>query len=200
MGKEDVYQLKKNYRNTREIAELARFFYTGLKSSIPELPDSRGDKPKLHETNDLDDAIEKIVRHSQMNENEEIGVLVPYDYTRKKIFNKLTHRLKNSKLKVRTYTSKKNDPNNNTSNLIFNKKGVITVLNYASSKGLEFDTVFLPELQENKFDAGNDIDFKMNLYVMISRARQKLFMMISDGNNGSPVRRYLPTESGLLDT
>lgn len=199
LGDEDIYKLTMNYRNTREIAELSRKFFTGLQSGVPELPQRRGDKPRLFETEDLNDAVKRIVRYAKMNEEEEIGVLVRHIPTRKKLFNKLKAQLKDSKIRVRTYSSSRNDPNNDISNLIFDDRSVLTVLNYASSKGLEFDTVFLPELQENKFDAGNDIEFKMNLYVMTSRARTRLFLMISDQERVSPVRKFLPLDEGLLD-
>jgi len=200
LGNDDIYNLTLNYRNTRQIAELASRFYTGLAAGIPEFPRRQGDKPRLFETDDLDAAVKRIVRHAKMNEEEEIGVLVRHDNTRKKFFNKLSHQLKGTKFRIRSYSGRKTDPNNDHKKLIFDDKSVLTVLNYASAKGLEFDTVFLPELQQNQVDSGNDLEFKMNLYVMISRARERLILMISDPNQSASVRQYLPLEDGLLET
>ena len=43
---DDEYELKRNYRDTMEIAKFAAEFYVGLPTGIPELPDARGNKPK----------------------------------------------------------------------------------------------------------------------------------------------------------
>jgi hypothetical protein len=50
---------------------------------------------------------------------------------------------------------------------------------------LEFDTVFLPELQSYPMDPENLDVAKMNLYVMTSRARESLTVMLSDPNRES---------------
>jgi superfamily I DNA/RNA helicase len=54
----------------------------------------------------------------------------------------------------------------------------IRVVNYASAKGLEFDTVFLPELQLLTEDHTAPA-FKMRFFVMTSRARDELYLMYS---------------------
>ena len=40
-------QLKRNYRNTHEIAVVAAHFHQGTETGVPELPDRRGPKPVL---------------------------------------------------------------------------------------------------------------------------------------------------------
>ena len=56
----------------------------------------------------------------------------------------------------------------------FDKPGIL-LLHYRSAKGLEFDTLFLPELQEFTMQPDTP-EFKMMLYTIISRARDLLFL------------------------
>jgi len=200
LGDNDIYQLRKNYRNTLEVANLAKEFYTGLPTGIPESPTRRGDKPKLIATKDLNDVVDRIERHVKAHENEEVGVLVHYDATRRKLFNRLQKRFEGTKVTVQTYSSHKKDPNNDAAKLHFDKKGTITVLCFASSKGLEFDTVFMPQLQEISVGDGNVMSFRMNMYVMISRARERLVLMASDPDREAPIWQHLPLDKDLLDT
>ena len=63
----------------------------------------------------------------------------------------------------------------------FDTGGVITVLCYASAKGLEFDHVFLPELHNLPLNQDDDKDVeRMNMYVMTSRARNGLTLLMDD--------------------
>ncbi|MFA0025893.1 DNA/RNA helicase, partial [Vibrio sp. 10N.261.49.A5] len=41
------FRLTKNFRNTKPIAELAKHFYTGLSTGVPESPDKSGGLPKF---------------------------------------------------------------------------------------------------------------------------------------------------------
>jgi superfamily I DNA/RNA helicase len=56
--------------------------------------------------------------------------------------------------------------------------GGITLLCYPSAKGLEFDTVFIPELQKYGDDPTNPVA-RMTFYVLISRARKNLYLSYS---------------------
>ncbi len=180
------YILRKNYRNTREIAEFAKEFYCGLPTGIPELPDEHGEKPQLIETDDLDDAVDRIYRHVQLYEHEEIGVLVKHKRERKQIFKKLDDRLGSSKITVQTYGSEERN-----NGLVFDEPGIVTVLCFKSAKGLEFDTVFLPELQTVPVDGTAGTNTKMDLYVMTSRARTRLFLMLTDPERQAPIRKFM---------
>jgi superfamily I DNA/RNA helicase len=181
--RDELYLLKRNYRNTREIASFAAQFFNDTTSGVPELPDRRGNAPRVIITADLNDAVDRIVRHVGLHANQETGVLVYFEKTRKKIFNKLTYRLRDVKVEVQTYSSQ-DERFNDEDSLKFDVPRV-TVLCFASSKGLEFDTVFLPELQSYPMDPENLDVAKMNLYVMTSRARESLTVMLSDPNRES---------------
>ena len=78
--------------------------------------------------------------------------------------------------------------------MVFDKPGVITVLCFASIKGLEFDSVFIPEMQSNGFSLADATIAKMNLYVATSRAREYLHLLVSDPNKRNDVWKLLPPE------
>ena len=66
----------------------------------------------------------------------------------------------------------------------------IRILSYASAKGLEFDTVFLPELDTRVTDPDSDFE-KMRFYVLCSRAREELFLL-AKGNSPPPLLHRVP--------
>ena len=189
---QEVYQLTGNYRNTEPIASFAAHFYVGLPTGIPKLPKTKGDKPRVSIA-DLDTAADRIVTYATNRPNEEIGVFVKYTKTRKKLFNKLTYRLTNTPIRVQTYGSD-SKWHNEASELVFDEHGVVTVLCFASAKGLEFDAVFLPELQTIDVKGGERDTIRMNLYVMCSRARTRLWLFIDDTSRTHDVWKLLPPQ------
>jgi DNA helicase IV len=195
---DNIYFLKENYRNTKEIAQVAAHFYTGLRTGIPKLPKKSGNVPTLVRTRNKTDVVERIAKYARLNSQQEIGVLVPYHRTRKRLYKMLEEELGDGH-KVQTYTSNRTELENLgmtaqelRDSLTFNKPGVISVLCYASSKGLEFDSVFLPELQTLRVGAENNDTIRMQLYVMCSRARSRLTLMMTEGRGRSPVNDLLP--------
>jgi superfamily I DNA/RNA helicase len=65
----------------------------------------------------------------------------------------------------------------------------IKIMTYKSAKGLEFDTVFLPELQKYKVGDGG-VNIMKELYVLASRAKKQLFLFFS-GEGNPPVLNVL---------
>jgi DNA helicase II / ATP-dependent DNA helicase PcrA len=189
---EDEYLLTKNYRNSRPIAEFAAHFYVGLRTGIPELPPIAGDKPRVFVA-DLDSSVDRIVTYAKNHPNEEIGVLVQYNRTRTKMFNKLEHRLKGTAIKVQTYGTNREE-DRDASKLAFDMPGTVTVLCFASAKGLEFDAVFLPELQTLRLEGGERDQVRMVLYVMCSRARKQLLLSIDDPSGTHEIWKMLPAK------
>jgi superfamily I DNA/RNA helicase len=67
----------------------------------------------------------------------------------------------------------------------------VKVITWASTKGLEFDTVFLPELQQYRYqDPAADL-FRKKMYVLTSRAKKELFFLYS-GEGKPPILDALP--------
>lgn len=196
---DDIYHLRRNYRNTLQIAKVAAHFYTGLPTGMPELPMEQGEKPRLIVTKDVDEAVTRIADFAMLHDSKDVGVLVYYKNTRRHLYNKLVNRLRRSGVRVQTYTSDKKDENNDATQLVFDEGGSVTILCFASAKGLEFDAVFLPELQTIPVDDQSELVTKMNLYVMVSRARTHLVLLVSNPSRQAGIWKLLPVESGDLD-
>ena len=71
----------------------------------------------------------------------------------------------------------------------FSKNGIFVIC-HQSIKGLEFDTVFQPELQNWRTDTNVDLN-KMKFYVMSSRARDELYLM-SQTSEIPAIMRHVP--------
>lgn len=166
----ETFDLKKNYRNSRPIAMLARAFYSGLRSGIPELPDRNGDLPQLRGFERIFDSVDAIAQYERTNTDRHIGVFLPNLAMVKKYKNRLAGKTRNA---FQYYDS--TDEECFPDALNFDKPGIFLCA-YPSAKGLEFDTVFLPEIQASAKMAWNTPEFKMKMYVMISRARSSLFI------------------------
>lgn len=191
LRKDRVYRLKKNYRNSRQIAEFARHYYVGLRSGIPDVPSRAGpSKPKIVIASSLEVVRRRIADFVSARRQLDVGVLCPREWERKKIFNSLQHRLKDTGIHVQTYSSACQEAHP-AEDLVFDKGGSVTVLNFQSAKGLEFDAVFLID----PFVSGAgavDVQSKMQLYVMASRARNHLELLLMNPPND--LASFLPPE------
>ena len=185
-GIRQTLELTANYRNSREIAELAAHFAAPRKihdGSI--LAQSRpGNPPLLAHTRNREDAISQILAFRAANPELRIGVLLPSTHLVKSFYSTIS-------LKV-----------NDTPHVYLNKssrgripipdltKSGITLITWASAKGLDFDCVFLPELQAATVDPRSDAS-RMQMYVLFSRARQHLILQYS-GDGEPKLVRSLP--------
>lgn len=193
------FKLTENFRNTQQIAELASTFYVGLSSGQPSLPKRQGNKPELIKAGSLVAQVEYIARILSNRAVGEVGVFTQNDSMRKRFYDLLRHRLQ-GQYDVQTYSSR-DEVSHGAERLVFDRSGMLTVINRHSCKGLEFDMVFIPELQTMNID-GSDLDvFRMNMYVMCSRARESLYLLYtSTTENVLEVLQHVPNEqSGLLE-
>lgn len=183
-GIHETLQLTRNYRNTRPIAEFAASFYTGLPSGMPELPPSsaRGERPFLIYHEQLHQTIEFIRNYENNHRDQSIGILLERKRKVSQFYNRLTGKTRNP---VEVYLNQDGMGTSKYAPIDFAKPG-IKLLTYWSAKGLEFDTVFLPELQEVTGDPQAD-DVRMRFYVMSSRAKKVLGLMYS----GEGVPRFV---------
>ena len=199
----NVFSLKKNYRNTKQIAAFASCFYAGLPSGKPDLPSRSGVLPvvsiaKLEsEGANLNAFVEKISKYAKINLSKEIGVLVPYNKIRKSVFNRLKKRFDNTGINLQTYDRDSKD--HEAEQLVFDKSGFVTVLNYQSAKGLEFDAVFVLDPGAMLNGGSSEISMKMAIYVMGSRARDYLNLMLVGGDGEKRILDWLSPASGLYD-
>lgn len=172
--------LDRNYRNTREIAELAAVFEQGLGAGAAKPPERRGPRPAMARHTTLNDAVQQIVRFERAYSDLEIGVFTPTKRVQKQFVNRLQGKTVSP---IQSYVG---GHGSKAEKLDFDTPGV-KVINYPSTKGLEFDAVFVPELQRAWF-TGPSVD--MQLYVLLSRAREQLFLGYSGEGIPEHVKRF----------
>ena len=196
------YTLEKNYRNTYEIARAAAHFYCGLRSGIPALPDGRhGNTPRLVRLDDLDASVEMVRRFVVNQSDLEVGVFLPTKAMQTKYYNKLVYRLRDVKgVHVQRFTSGDAE-HGDADDLTFDRPGTVTVLCDNSCKGLEFDAVFVPEIQARRWEPVAIDHMRMQFYVLSSRARQHLaFMYSAKVGERVPILDHFPgRDAGLLE-
>jgi DNA helicase IV len=188
----NVFHLTKNYRNTDEINEFIQRFYVGGETGRTKPSGKHGERPKLVNTHSFNETIKYIKRYIKAHDNEEIAIIVENNKVRKRYHEELEERLEEHGLYVQTYAS--NDYRwKDTSLLRFDEGGTVTILNKQSCKGLEFDAVFIPELQRIDVADDNTLAFKMEMYVMCSRARKTLVLMTQNSSGQElPIMRHFP--------
>jgi hypothetical protein len=74
----------------------------------------------------------------------------------------------------------------------------IKLVTHASSKGLEFDTVFLPELHRVRFDPSHPDDIRRMMFVLTARARERLILAYR-GNSLPLLSIFAPDWRDLVD-
>jgi len=203
---EKVIELKINYRNTYPIARLAREFYTGDPASPPpELPINGGtvNTPKLVEYGktsgfDLQKALERILIMSDNNPAKLIGVLTPNNKVRNEYFTLLKQLSQNisldNKSRIATYAPSGNS--REIEDCSFSEGGIF-VINAQSCKGLEFETVFIADINDFNYWPAIGDEQKRLFYVMVARAREKVFILKKEGI--CKIEEILPKDTSILE-
>jgi len=195
ISQEDHYVLLDNFRNSKEIAELARQFFADV-GVMPRLPKRSSEKP-IHEIcTDRSVVVERVLTWLINNPLKEVGVFVFDEKARADIADRLTRavqKIRGRNIKVQTYSwaSRKI---NSARELIFDASDIVTVLNMQSCKGLEFDAVFIVDSQNASIGLYGPDRYKMQMFVAVSRARNWLNMLDSGPGAGHGV--YFDTLPG----
>lgn len=168
IGSRQHLMLRRNYRNTAEIAAVAAKYYSGTPTGIPDPPTRHGDRPTLRRYTSVDDFVGFVARYVRARTNLTIGVACPNQRLQRRLYRDLMNR--DLPLPVQQYIS----GNRQHSILDFDSPAV-TLVHYRSLKGLEFDTLFVPELQQVTADATSAAT-RMMFYVVTSRARDELHL------------------------
>ncbi|MBS1711253.1 MAG: ATP-binding domain-containing protein [Armatimonadetes bacterium] len=178
------YRLTKNFRNTLEIARFAAAFCNNP-DDVPALPTKRGEPPLLERHDKLNTSVERILAWVRSNPSDSVGVFCFRKGTQQKMVNRLRARLPQD-------SSVQHYPNEGrTTSIDFEQDGVF-IFNVQSAKGIEFDTVFVVELQEARV-GGDESKTNAQLYVACTRARQRLFLYYT-GENRPPIVDRFPLE------
>lgn len=191
----DVIELKENWRNTTPIATFCSYFYTDKASPKPDIPNRpSADIPILYEYDRLDKVKEQILREYDLDPSKLIGVFVTTDTKREDWVKRLSKddKTRNNPPPVIStyYATQKGEVN-----IDFGQGGIV-VLNDMSVKGIEFDTVFI-QTDGFKFSSENEEVYKKRLYVMSSRAREKLYLFKSEMLRND-LEKILPAENEVI--
>ncbi|MDX2853897.1 DNA helicase [Streptomyces sp. PA03-3a] len=162
-------ELDGNHRNTRQIAELAAHFHTGLVP--PPLPDREGPPPRLHALPGPGVLVDLVIGLTEHQPGRSVGVVLRSTRDQFDLLARLERR--SPRLKPQMYTGQATQ--GRYRNLDLDRAGIV-IVNRASVKGLGFDTVVVPDTHA---DAGSDptsAALRMAYYVLATRARHELHL------------------------
>ena len=192
-----VIELRQNYRNHYRIAKLARVFHTGDPASPPpEIPrPASGPIPLLcyYEQDNLDVVARGILRFADRDPRQLVGVIAPKNSVRERYLQALQSvdvSLDNPRPPIETYHATQR------TEVAFDEGGIL-IINAQACKGLEFDTVVLADIDEHFFRRGDPDVAKRFFYVMISRARDRVFMFMKR-NSSKDIETILPRDPSVL--
>lgn len=179
---EPIQKLTRNYRNTRQIAALAVEFYNGNLDELPRVPDRDGSMPRILRTESMEGFARIVADFEWEHDDQTIGIFLHTTPMVKAMYREL--RTLDTQNEVRYYMS-------GASDIDPSEPGII-ITTYASAKGLEFDTVYIPELQDVALDLEEPTS-KMQMYVLVSRARDSLILSYS-GDVEPPILEWFPPD------
>lgn len=177
IGERKHLVLRRNYRNTAEIAAVAAKYYAGTPTGIPDPPDRHGDKPSLRRYASTEEFTDFVARYVKGRTNLTIGIACPNQNMQNRLYRDLVKR--KLSVPVQQYIS-----GNRQHTLLDFDSPAVTLIHYKSMKGLEFDSLFVPELQQVALDVTSAAT-RMMFYVVMSRARNELHLSWS-GSSSKP--------------
>ena len=199
INEEDLFLLRTNYRNTKQIYRLAKEYRTGIRTGFTDEPVRSGRRPELVECENLPAMAERIVEDRQQRRGdavvlvdslERLGDMVKelrrlglgdvqyfYGWNRR---NCRQQQAKAGGLPV-VFADKDLD--------FGSDPGRVTVLCDASVKGLEFDDVYLLVIERSC----RKPEVRRQLFVSMSRPRERLTVVAPEGRD----RSTLLAELGL---
>ena len=179
-----VFTLGENFRNTYEITYFIKSVFPSKLIPNGRRSDEKQPKPTIICTNNNDNIQQKAVRDildTFQGENHNIAILLPlvsYSDTRQ-VVGEWHNMLVNAGYKCSKFTNKENEVKT-----IEN----IHVTTFKSAKGLEFDTVIIPNFNLFRENINNlDIVRESDYYVALTRTKRNLYLIDNSntgGNNG----------------
>lgn len=201
----DRIELTENYRNCNRVARLAlAFCVEDAASPRVDLPTGRpcARAPVLVDYGpdcrwDFSELVARILKLADRDRDKLIGIITPNNKSRLRWLQALRQdpvALDHGRPRIVTYAWGEEDGDHRFS------EGGIFVINAQSSKGLEFDTVFLADIHEYPCHLEDSVwmDEKRRLfYVMVSRAREQVILLREHGRD-CPIEAILPQDKGIL--
>lgn len=197
---DDVVELKSNHRNHYATARLARAFYTGDPASpppeLPPAPKHNVFKPLLfnYQQQHFNPICKRIVLMAKAYPNKLVAVLTPDNKSREIFVEQLRHQaqlLEQPAPLISTYQ------HGAAENIPFDRGGVM-VINAQACKGLEFDVVFIADIDKHRAPSNDFDQLKKLFYVMSSRAIDRL-LLLSASSQDYPAYPIIPTDADILE-
>lgn len=194
----EVIELQSNYRNKYPIAKLAREFYTGDPASPPpQMPamSTRSVTTPLcyeYDISAFKELISRILKAADRDPSKLIGILTFNNDDRNRYCDALVSsdvKLDNPKPKISTFSATERH------SVSFDQGGIF-VINAQACKGLEFDTVYIADI--NHFTCKDRNNTKRLFYVMVARAIDRVILLKQRGQH-CPVDSILPTDESILE-
>ena len=166
-GLDDPIILKKNHRNSPEVARLAEHFHSGRLPAAQYERSPTGELPRLVGFSTMKSMAE-FISNRYNTQGGSIGIIVAKNDYANATYRQLRELLPGKRIDIYLNEQKNEDKINVL-------KDGVTVLNKKSVKGQEFDAVFILEI-ERFIPCRNDVE-RRAMYMMCSRARDTLFLV-----------------------
>ncbi|MGW0816244.1 DNA helicase [Streptomyces viridiviolaceus] len=168
LGRCTRHEVDGNHRNTQQIAAFAAHFHTG--AGIPDLPERQGPVPRLHRFHERG-AADLLILLAEAHPRKRIGVIAGSKHTQFSVLGSLQRRA--PRLKPQLYTSEAKG--GQYRNLDLGRPGIV-IVHRASAKGLDFDTVVIPDTHHDASTDPSSAAVRMSYYVLATRARHELHL------------------------
>lgn len=165
-GLDSPMLLRRNHRNTPEIARLAEHFHSGRLPAAEVKRKPTGDRPRLIQGR-LPETMEHVSNWIRTRGGS-VGIVVYANDTGRQLHEQLAEKLKPRRVDLYSHEQQNEDYINML------EEGV-TILNAKSAKGQEFDAVFILELE--RFVPCRTATQKRVMYMLCTRARDMLFLI-----------------------
>lgn len=164
-------QLVFNHRMPKTIAKMAQYLNSEDDDLALRCTKDGNELPKIIKYSSLNAQLDSIITIINNRHFEDIGILFSHNENVKYAFDYLTKKGMNVEARY------SRGAQNNVMSLDFSSDNP-KLMTYHSAKGVQFESVFLPECSEN------DKKYKEPIYVAITRSYQSLYIMHS-GNLSS---------------
>ena len=197
---DSFYDLIDNFRNTVAIERVAKLFYNNYGSnnfSLRVVAKNRpeGSKPKVM-FSALDQQLFNDIADMAYQLNRQVGVIVPYFATFKSAKAFLDNCVANKIIPDNKFFYKFSKECNMDEYNDLNQTGVFLVT-YQTSKGMEFDDVYLLDCQKNQLQSPAD---KNRFYVAATRAKETLtFVFNCHYHQSTPVLNVIKENEEYFD-
>lgn len=185
-------ELVKNYRLPKSIASFAAHLINDidLENKCVKV---NGNKPRLNKFDSWHKELDFIIKEIRERNYTDVGILVPFNLVRKAKRNNGHRNVESIKAYFESvgfrHEFKIRDDDSDNFELDFDSDNP-KVLTFHSSKGLQFETVFIPFFDYPYHDNWFDTNYRNPLYVALTRTYRNLYITHSD--NLSPFVKNVP--------